>query len=79
MKKGAWARSGVHLFSFPLPQSEEGPAGGLRAASFVTLNVLQPPPVPLPPGSYEGEGAREVPSLYACVRVYICASVRAIW
>lgn len=39
MKKGAWARSGVHLFSFPLPQSEESPAGGPRAASFVTLNV----------------------------------------
>lgn len=74
MKKGAWARSGVHLFSFPPPQSEEGPAGGLRAASFVTLNVLQPPPVLLSrclrdlmreraPGSYH-----RYAYIYVCVR-----------
>lgn len=77
MKKGARARSGVHLFSFPPPQSEESPAGGprararARAASFVTLNVLQPPPrPPVPPasGSYEGEGARWEPPSPLCVR-----------
>lgn len=78
MKKGAWARSGIHLFSFPPPQSEEGPAGELRAASFVTLNVLQPPPVLLSrclrdlmreraPGSY-----RHRVYVYTCVRLRAC-------
>lgn len=71
MKKGACGREkrGVYLFSFPPPQPEESPAGGPRAASFVTLNVLQPPrpPVPLPPRSYEGEGAWELLSLCAPV------------
>lgn len=75
MKKGACGREkrGVYLFSFPPPQPEESPAGGPRAASFVTLNVLQPPrpPVPLPPRSYEGEGAWELLSL--------CAPVCAIY
>jgi len=82
MKKGAWVRSGIHLFSFPPPQSEEGPAGGLRAASFVTLNVLQPPPILLSrclrdlmreraPGSYR--------YYCICMCVYICMRVCAIW
>lgn len=75
MKKGACGREkrGVYLFSFPPPQPEESPAGGPRAASFVTLNVLQPPrpPIPLPPRSYEAEGAWELLSL--------CAPVCAIY
>lgn len=79
MKKGACGRErrGVYLFSFPPPQPEECPAGGPRAASFVTLNVLQSPrpPVPLPPGSYEGEGAWELLSL--CVRLYVRYSLGA--
>lgn len=75
MKKGACGREkrGVYLFSFPPPQPEVSPAGGPRAASFVTLNVLQSPrpPVPLPPRSYEGEGAWEL--------LLLCAPVCAIY
>lgn len=77
MKKGAWARSGVHLFSFPPPQSEEGPAGGLRAASFVTLNVLQPPPVLLSRCLRDLMRERAPGSYRRCVRVYVYVRMRA--
>jgi len=76
MKKGARARSGVHLFSFPpFPRSEESPAGGPRARPHLLPLMpcsLRSPPVPLPPGSYEGEGAGDY---RPCVRARAPARV----